>query len=68
MVRHTATASEEGDAGDNTRKRDSIVEILGVDVVDTCDQKGRGKEGRAHSDSTGGGGGTESAICHNFPV
>lgn len=64
MERHTATASKEGDAGDDTGKRDSIGEILGVDGVDTCDQKGRGKEGRANSDSTGGG--TESVISHNF--
>ena len=63
MVRHTTTASEEGDAGDDTRKRNSIGEILWVDGVDTCDQKGRGKEGRANSDSTGGG--TESAIGHS---
>lgn len=54
MVRRTATASEEGDAGDNTGKRDSIGKILGLDSVDTCDQEGRGNEGRANVDSTGG--------------
>lgn len=66
MVRHTVAASKEGDAGDDTRKRDSIGEILGVDGVDSCDQKGRGKEGRANSNSTGGG--MQSATGHNFTV
>ena len=62
-MRHTATASEEGDAADDTGKGDSIGEILGLDGVDTCDQKGRGNKGRANGDSTRRS--SESAIVHS---
>lgn len=53
-MRHTATTSEEGDAADDTGKGDSIGEILGLNGVDTCDQKGRGNESRANVDSAKG--------------
>jgi hypothetical protein len=53
MVRHTATASEEGDAGNDSGESNGIGEELGLDGVDTCDQKGRGNEGRARVDNTG---------------
>lgn len=53
-MRHTASTSEQSDTGDDTGKSDSIGDKLGLDSVDTCDQKGRGNEGRANGDSTRG--------------